>query len=180
MWDDLGSLTGSKCSPLLISEGSFLIAWYPQLTSVEMLLLRCYCNTPTSRKTHPISFFVVKLCSNLFKGNNKQKRRTHSRTRSPPRMISCFQRKGHFQSNSQSEKKGPNKWRISAVLSSVLFLDKGNKQLQENSFRLTQQVGLSERVTSSIQICRRNSEPLHLKQWVRYRLYQTPVFLELV
>lgn len=36
----------------------------------------------------------------------------------------------------------------------VLFLDKENKQLQENSLRLTQQVGFLERIISSIQIRR--------------------------
>ncbi|XP_019499237.1 PREDICTED: coiled-coil domain-containing protein 30 [Hipposideros armiger] len=36
----------------------------------------------------------------------------------------------------------------------VLFLDKENKQLQENSLRLTQQVGVLERIISSIQIRR--------------------------
>ncbi|XP_058159758.1 coiled-coil domain-containing protein 30 isoform X1 [Dasypus novemcinctus] len=47
-----------------------------------------------------------------------------------------------------------NKWIISSVQSRVLFLDKENKQLQENSLRLTQQVGLLERIIRSIQIRR--------------------------
>ncbi|KAM9111122.1 coiled-coil domain-containing protein 30 isoform 2-T2 [Megaptera novaeangliae] len=44
-----------------------------------------------------------------------------------------------------------NKWIISSVQSRVLFLDKENKQLQENRLRLTQQVGLLERIIRSIQ-----------------------------
>lgn len=36
----------------------------------------------------------------------------------------------------------------------VLFLDKENKQLQENSLQLTEQVGLLERIIRSVQICR--------------------------
>lgn len=36
----------------------------------------------------------------------------------------------------------------------VLVLDKENKQLQENSLRLTQQVGLLERIIRSVQIRR--------------------------
>ncbi|XP_068395764.1 coiled-coil domain-containing protein 30 isoform X4 [Eschrichtius robustus] len=47
-----------------------------------------------------------------------------------------------------------NKWIISSIQSRVLFLDKENKQLQENSLRLTQQVGLLERIIRSIQIRR--------------------------
>ncbi|XP_057563361.1 coiled-coil domain-containing protein 30 isoform X1 [Hippopotamus amphibius kiboko] len=47
-----------------------------------------------------------------------------------------------------------NKWMMSSVQSRVLFLDKENKQLQENSLRLTQQVGLLERIIRSIQIRR--------------------------
>eukprot|EP00070_Physeter_catodon_P034417 XP_028341311.1 coiled-coil domain-containing protein 30 [Physeter catodon] len=47
-----------------------------------------------------------------------------------------------------------NKWVISSVQSRVFFLDKENKQLQENSLRLTQQVGLLERIIRSIQIRR--------------------------
>ncbi|XP_058408083.1 coiled-coil domain-containing protein 30 isoform X5 [Diceros bicornis minor] len=47
-----------------------------------------------------------------------------------------------------------NKWIISSVQSRVLVLDKENKQLQENSLRLTQQVGLLERIIRSIQIRR--------------------------
>ncbi|XP_057387494.1 coiled-coil domain-containing protein 30 isoform X5 [Balaenoptera acutorostrata] len=47
-----------------------------------------------------------------------------------------------------------NKWIISSVQSRVLFLDKENKQLQENRLRLTQQVGLLERIIRSIQIRR--------------------------
>ncbi|XP_049555071.1 coiled-coil domain-containing protein 30 isoform X1 [Orcinus orca] len=52
-----------------------------------------------------------------------------------------------------------NKWIISSVQSRVLFLDKENKQLQENSLRLTQQVGLLERIIRSIQI-RRGEETI--------------------
>ncbi|KAM5266628.1 coiled-coil domain-containing protein 30 isoform 7-T8 [Hipposideros larvatus] len=47
-----------------------------------------------------------------------------------------------------------NKCIISSVQHRVLFLDKENKQLQENSLRLTQQVGVLERIISSIQIRR--------------------------
>nr|XP_019606704.1 PREDICTED: phosphopantothenate--cysteine ligase isoform X3 [Rhinolophus sinicus] len=47
-----------------------------------------------------------------------------------------------------------NKCIISSVQHRVLFLDKENKQLQENSLRLTQQVGFLERIISSIQIRR--------------------------
>ncbi|XP_058930320.2 coiled-coil domain-containing protein 30 isoform X2 [Kogia breviceps] len=47
-----------------------------------------------------------------------------------------------------------NKWIISSIQSRVFFLDKENKQLQENSLRLTQQVGLLERIIRSIQIRR--------------------------
>lgn len=36
----------------------------------------------------------------------------------------------------------------------VLFLDKENKQLQENSLQLTEQVGLLERIIRSTQIRR--------------------------
>ncbi|XP_022431143.2 coiled-coil domain-containing protein 30 isoform X1 [Delphinapterus leucas] len=52
-----------------------------------------------------------------------------------------------------------NKWIISSVQSRVLFLDKENKQLQENSLRLTQQVGLLERIIRSIHI-RRGEETI--------------------
>ncbi|XP_054994415.1 coiled-coil domain-containing protein 30 isoform X14 [Sorex araneus] len=45
-----------------------------------------------------------------------------------------------------------NKWVITSVQSRVFFLDKENKQLQENSLRLTQQVGLLERILRSMQI----------------------------
>ncbi|XP_046518481.1 coiled-coil domain-containing protein 30 isoform X6 [Equus quagga] len=47
-----------------------------------------------------------------------------------------------------------NKWIMSSVQSRVLVLDKENKQLQENSLRLTQQVGLLERIIRSVQIRR--------------------------
>ncbi|XP_043852013.1 coiled-coil domain-containing protein 30 [Dromiciops gliroides] len=47
-----------------------------------------------------------------------------------------------------------NKWMISSVQNRVLFLDEENKLLQENSLRLTQQVGLLERILRSIQIRR--------------------------
>ncbi|XP_069335263.1 coiled-coil domain-containing protein 30 [Eulemur rufifrons] len=46
------------------------------------------------------------------------------------------------------------KWMLSSIQSRVLFLDKENKQLQENSLRLTQHIGLLERIIRSIQICR--------------------------
>ncbi|XP_073089862.1 coiled-coil domain-containing protein 30 [Manis javanica] len=52
-----------------------------------------------------------------------------------------------------------NKWIISSVQSRVFFLDKENKQLQENSLRLTQQVGLLEHVIRNIQI-RRGEETI--------------------
>ncbi|XP_008571380.1 PREDICTED: coiled-coil domain-containing protein 30, partial [Galeopterus variegatus] len=44
-----------------------------------------------------------------------------------------------------------NKWRISSFQSRVLFLDRENKQLQENSLRLKQQVDLLEYIIRSIQ-----------------------------
>ncbi|XP_075410876.1 coiled-coil domain-containing protein 30 isoform X6 [Tenrec ecaudatus] len=44
-----------------------------------------------------------------------------------------------------------NKWTISSVQSRVVFLDKENMQLQENSIRLTHQVSLLEHVIRSIQ-----------------------------
>ncbi|KAF6344168.1 coiled-coil domain containing 30 [Rhinolophus ferrumequinum] len=47
-----------------------------------------------------------------------------------------------------------NKCIISSVQHRIFFLDKENKQLQENSLRLTQQVGFLERIISSIQIRR--------------------------
>ncbi|XP_074232789.1 coiled-coil domain-containing protein 30 [Camelus bactrianus] len=47
-----------------------------------------------------------------------------------------------------------NKGVISSVQSRVLLLDKENKQLQENSLQLVQQVGLLERIIRSIQIRR--------------------------
>uniref|UniRef100_A0A8C3YGS1 Coiled-coil domain containing 30 n=1 Tax=Catagonus wagneri TaxID=51154 RepID=A0A8C3YGS1_9CETA len=43
---------------------------------------------------------------------------------------------------------------LSSVQNRVLFLDKENKQLQENSLRLTQQIDLLERIIRSIQIRR--------------------------
>ncbi|KAM5320264.1 coiled-coil domain-containing protein 30 isoform 2-T3 [Glossophaga mutica] len=46
-----------------------------------------------------------------------------------------------------------NKYLISSIQHRVLSLDKENKQLQENSLRLTEQVGLLERIVRSIQIC---------------------------
>ncbi|XP_056651299.1 coiled-coil domain-containing protein 30 isoform X9 [Monodelphis domestica] len=47
-----------------------------------------------------------------------------------------------------------NKWMISSVQNRVIFLDEENKLLQENSLRLTQQVGFLERILRSIQIRR--------------------------
>ncbi|XP_023608462.1 coiled-coil domain-containing protein 30 [Myotis lucifugus] len=47
-----------------------------------------------------------------------------------------------------------DKCTISSVQHRVLFLDKENKQLQENSLQLTEQVGLLERIIRSIQTCR--------------------------
>nr|KAF6381442.1 coiled-coil domain containing 30 [Pipistrellus kuhlii] len=47
-----------------------------------------------------------------------------------------------------------NQCTISSAQHRVLFLDKENKQLQENSLQLTEQVGLLERIIRSIQICR--------------------------
>ncbi|XP_045046858.2 coiled-coil domain-containing protein 30 isoform X1 [Desmodus rotundus] len=47
-----------------------------------------------------------------------------------------------------------NKCMMSSVQHRVLSLDKENKQLQENSLQLTEQVGLLERIVRSIQICR--------------------------
>nr|XP_031539946.1 coiled-coil domain-containing protein 30 isoform X1 [Vicugna pacos]XP_031539947.1 coiled-coil domain-containing protein 30 isoform X1 [Vicugna pacos] len=51
-----------------------------------------------------------------------------------------------------------NKGVISSVQSRVLLLDKENKQLQENSLQLVQQVGLLERIIRSIHI-RRGEDP---------------------
>nr|XP_024652719.1 coiled-coil domain-containing protein 30 isoform X10 [Macaca nemestrina] len=50
-----------------------------------------------------------------------------------------------------------NKWTISSIQSRVLYMDKENKQLQENSLRLTQQIGFLERIIRSIHI--RRGEP---------------------
>ncbi|XP_037683442.1 coiled-coil domain-containing protein 30 isoform X2 [Choloepus didactylus] len=47
-----------------------------------------------------------------------------------------------------------NEWIISSVQSRVFFLDKENKRLQENSLRLTQEIGLLEHIIRSIQIHR--------------------------
>nr|XP_012603922.1 coiled-coil domain-containing protein 30 isoform X5 [Microcebus murinus] len=47
-----------------------------------------------------------------------------------------------------------NKWMLSSIQSRVLFLDKENKQLQENSLRFMQHIGLLERIIRSIQIRR--------------------------
>uniref|UniRef100_A0A452VJC4 Coiled-coil domain containing 30 n=1 Tax=Ursus maritimus TaxID=29073 RepID=A0A452VJC4_URSMA len=47
-----------------------------------------------------------------------------------------------------------NKWVISSVQNRVLLLDKENKELQETTLRLTQQVGLLERIIKNIQIHR--------------------------
>ncbi|XP_069934737.1 coiled-coil domain-containing protein 30 isoform X6 [Oryctolagus cuniculus] len=45
-----------------------------------------------------------------------------------------------------------NKWIITSIQSRALFLDKENKQLQENSLRLTQQISFLERIIRSIKI----------------------------
>ncbi|XP_051843870.1 coiled-coil domain-containing protein 30 isoform X2 [Antechinus flavipes] len=47
-----------------------------------------------------------------------------------------------------------NKWMISSVQNRVLFLDEENKLLQENSLRLTQQVGFLEQILKTIQLRR--------------------------
>nr|XP_019606701.1 PREDICTED: phosphopantothenate--cysteine ligase isoform X1 [Rhinolophus sinicus]XP_019606702.1 PREDICTED: phosphopantothenate--cysteine ligase isoform X1 [Rhinolophus sinicus] len=102
-----------------------------------------------------------------------------------------------------------NKCIISSVQHRVLFLDKENKQLQENSLRLTQQVGFLERIISSIQIRRGEDTscgtrvlgtiamsirpascllserkqvvaPLNLKYLIKSCLSQAPVFREQV
>ncbi|XP_074190632.1 coiled-coil domain-containing protein 30 isoform X5 [Rhinolophus sinicus] len=102
-----------------------------------------------------------------------------------------------------------NKCIISSVQHRILFLDKENKQLQENSLRLTQQVGFLERIISSIQIRRgedtscgtrvlgtiamsirpascllserkRVVAPLNLKYLIKSCLSQAPVFREQV
>uniref|UniRef100_A0A8C5Y1T0 Coiled-coil domain containing 30 n=1 Tax=Microcebus murinus TaxID=30608 RepID=A0A8C5Y1T0_MICMU len=52
-----------------------------------------------------------------------------------------------------------NKWMLSSIQSRVLFLDKENKQLQENSLRFMQHIGLLERIIRSIQI-RRGEETI--------------------
>ncbi|XP_039724749.1 coiled-coil domain-containing protein 30 isoform X2 [Pteropus medius] len=52
-----------------------------------------------------------------------------------------------------------NKCMISSVQHRVFFLDKENKQLQENSLRLTQQVGVLKRIINNIQI-RRGEETI--------------------
>ncbi|MBZ3874763.1 Peptidyl-prolyl cis-trans isomerase H [Sciurus carolinensis] len=51
-----------------------------------------------------------------------------------------------------------NKHIISSVKSKALFLDKENKQLQENHFRLMQQVSFLERIIWNIQIRRREGD----------------------
>ncbi|XP_024906657.1 coiled-coil domain-containing protein 30 isoform X1 [Pteropus alecto] len=52
-----------------------------------------------------------------------------------------------------------NKCMISSVQHRVFFLDKENKRLQENSLRLTQQVGVLKRIINNIQI-RRGEETI--------------------
>uniref|UniRef100_A0A2K5JX25 Coiled-coil domain containing 30 n=1 Tax=Colobus angolensis palliatus TaxID=336983 RepID=A0A2K5JX25_COLAP len=59
-----------------------------------------------------------------------------------------------------------NKWTISSIQSRVLYMDKENKQLQENSLRLTQQIGFLERIIRSIHIHRgENLKEFPVPKW---------------
>ncbi|XP_063569040.1 coiled-coil domain-containing protein 30 isoform X4 [Pongo abelii] len=59
-----------------------------------------------------------------------------------------------------------NKWTISSIQSRVLYMDKENKQLQENSLRLTQQIGFLERIIRSIHIRRgENLKEFSVPKW---------------
>nr|XP_028690955.1 coiled-coil domain-containing protein 30 isoform X12 [Macaca mulatta] len=59
-----------------------------------------------------------------------------------------------------------NKWTISSIQSRVLYMDKENKQLQENSLRLTQQIGFLERIIRSIHIRRgENLKEFPVPKW---------------
>ncbi|XP_032103066.1 coiled-coil domain-containing protein 30 isoform X9 [Sapajus apella] len=61
-----------------------------------------------------------------------------------------------------------NKWTISSIQSRVLYMDKENKQLRENSLRLTQQIGFLERIIRSIHIRRgENLKEFRLPKWWR-------------
>ncbi|XP_006886667.1 PREDICTED: coiled-coil domain-containing protein 30-like [Elephantulus edwardii] len=65
----------------------------------------------------------------------------------------------------QEELSNNNKWMISSVQSKVNFLDKENRQLQENSIRLSQQISLLERIIRSFQIHR--GEPSSSEAWAK-------------
>uniref|UniRef100_A0A8C5LEN2 Coiled-coil domain containing 30 n=1 Tax=Jaculus jaculus TaxID=51337 RepID=A0A8C5LEN2_JACJA len=58
------------------------------------------------------------------------------------------------QVTNQEELISSNRTTISSVQSKAFYLDKENRQLQENCFRLMQQIGLLERIIRSIQIRR--------------------------
>nr|XP_055111670.1 coiled-coil domain-containing protein 30 isoform X1 [Symphalangus syndactylus] len=59
-----------------------------------------------------------------------------------------------------------NKWTISSIQSRVLYMDKENKQLQEHSLRLTQQIGFLERIIRSIHIRRgENLKEFPVPKW---------------
>ncbi|XP_074236753.1 coiled-coil domain-containing protein 30 isoform X7 [Saimiri boliviensis] len=61
-----------------------------------------------------------------------------------------------------------NKWTISSIQSRVLYIDKENKQLHENSLRLTQQIGFLERIIRSIHIRRgENLKEFPVPKWWR-------------
>ncbi|XP_037853842.2 coiled-coil domain-containing protein 30 isoform X3 [Chlorocebus sabaeus] len=70
-----------------------------------------------------------------------------------------------------------NKWTISSIQSRVLYMDKENKQLQENSLRLTQQIGFLERIIRSIHIRRgENLKEFPVpKWWHRGKLTSLPI-----
>ncbi|XP_064228312.1 coiled-coil domain-containing protein 30 isoform X1 [Aotus nancymaae] len=59
-----------------------------------------------------------------------------------------------------------NKWTISSIQSRVLYMDKENKQLHENSLHLTQQIGFLERIIRSIHIHRgENLKEFPVPKW---------------
>nr|XP_037853839.1 coiled-coil domain-containing protein 30 isoform X2 [Chlorocebus sabaeus] len=70
-----------------------------------------------------------------------------------------------------------NKWTISSIQSRVVYMDKENKQLQENSLRLTQQIGFLERIIRSIHIRRgENLKEFPVpKWWHRGKLTSLPI-----